>query len=102
MRAEGKHRIARQAQDNAAITDVASQTVDQRPNPTCQHNARVDRPVVLARGLPSNAPGPFFVDSRRIDCGTGWGWDPLVFAPASSGATAHVRRQHTEDIYCCG
>jgi glyoxylase-like metal-dependent hydrolase (beta-lactamase superfamily II)/ferredoxin len=43
--------------------------------------------------LPSNAPGPFFVDSRCIDCGTCWGWDPLHFAPAPDGAMAHVCRQ---------
>ncbi|MEB3318106.1 MAG: MBL fold metallo-hydrolase [Cyanobacteriota bacterium] len=43
--------------------------------------------------LPANAPGPFYVDSRCIDCGTCWGWDPRHFAPAPSGASAHVCRQ---------
>lgn len=47
--------------------------------------------------LPANAPGPFYVDSRCIDCGTCWGWDPRHFAPAPSGASAHVCRQPTAE-----
>jgi glyoxylase-like metal-dependent hydrolase (beta-lactamase superfamily II)/ferredoxin len=41
--------------------------------------------------LAANQPGPFYVDSRCIDCGTCWQFDPLHFAPA--GSTACVQRQ---------
>jgi len=41
--------------------------------------------------LPANQPGPFYVDSRCIDCGTCWQFDPLHFAPA--GSSACVQRQ---------
>jgi len=41
--------------------------------------------------LPANRPGPFYVDSRCIDCGTCWQFDPLHFAPA--GSSACVQRQ---------
>jgi glyoxylase-like metal-dependent hydrolase (beta-lactamase superfamily II)/ferredoxin len=50
-----------------------------------------DRPQRLA----ANRPGPFFVDSRCIDCGTCWQFDPLHFAPA--GGTACVQRQPVGD-----
>lgn len=43
--------------------------------------------------LAANAPGPFAVNERCIDCGTCWQWDPEHFAPAPAGATAHVHRQ---------
>ena len=46
-----------------------------------------------AQRLAANAPGPFFVDERCIDCGTCWQWDPDHFA--SSGHQAHVKRQPT-------
>lgn len=44
-----------------------------------------------SRRLAANAPGPFYVDARCIDCGTCWQWDPQHFAPA--GDHAQVMRQ---------
>ena len=43
------------------------------------------------RRLATNQPGAFHVDSRCIDCGTCWQFDPLHFAPA--GSSACVQRQ---------
>ena len=45
--------------------------------------------------LRENAPGPFFVNGRCINCGTCWQFDPQHFAPARS--TAHVFRQPSGD-----
>jgi glyoxylase-like metal-dependent hydrolase (beta-lactamase superfamily II)/ferredoxin len=55
--------------------------------------APIPRMPSPATRLAANAPGPFFVNDRCIDCGTCWQWDPLHFAPAPSGHTAHVARQ---------
>ena len=41
--------------------------------------------------LANNVPGPFYVDSSCIDCGTCWQWDPNHFAPG--GAQARVACQ---------
>jgi glyoxylase-like metal-dependent hydrolase (beta-lactamase superfamily II)/ferredoxin len=41
--------------------------------------------------LAANQPGPLFVNSRCIDCGTCWQFDPLHFAAA--GNTACVQQQ---------
>jgi glyoxylase-like metal-dependent hydrolase (beta-lactamase superfamily II)/ferredoxin len=41
--------------------------------------------------LAANQPGPLYVDSRCIDCGTCWQFDPLQFAP--TGSTACVQQQ---------
>jgi glyoxylase-like metal-dependent hydrolase (beta-lactamase superfamily II)/ferredoxin len=41
--------------------------------------------------LAGNAPGPFYVDSSCIDCGTCWQWDPDHFAP--TGTSSHVTHQ---------
>ncbi len=41
--------------------------------------------------LASNVPGPFYVDSSCIDCGTCWQWDPHHFAP--TGSSSHVVHQ---------
>ena len=45
----------------------------------------------LARRLAANAPGPFYVDTSCIDCGTCWRWDPAHFAPG--GGQARVVQQ---------
>lgn len=45
----------------------------------------------LARRLAANAPGPFYVDTSCIDCGTCWRWDPAHFAPG--GGQARVAQQ---------
>lgn len=39
-----------------------------------------------SRRLAANVPGPFFVDSSCIDCGTCWQWDPDHFAPGGERA----------------
>ena len=44
-----------------------------------------------SRRLAANVPGPFYVDSSCIDCGTCWQWDPDHFAPG--GEQARVVRQ---------
>lgn len=46
--------------------------------------------------LAANVPGPFYVDSTCIDCGTCWQFDPLHFAPA--GNTACVQRQPEGEV----
>lgn len=44
--------------------------------------------------LPTNAPGPLYVDQSCIDCGTCWSLAPGVFEEHAS-ARAHVARQPT-------
>lgn len=41
--------------------------------------------------LAANVPGPFYVDSTCIDCGTCWQFDPLHYAP--TGSSSRVQRQ---------
>ncbi len=41
--------------------------------------------------LTNNSPGPFFVDSNCIDCGSCWHLDPDHFAP--TGSSSHVHTQ---------
>jgi glyoxylase-like metal-dependent hydrolase (beta-lactamase superfamily II)/ferredoxin len=48
--------------------------------------------------LPTNVPGAFFVDSRCIDCGTCWQFDPLHYAPAAG--RSHVQRQPEGELEC--
>ena len=46
--------------------------------------------------LTANVDGPFYVDSRCIDCGTCWQFDPLHYAP--SGRHSVVQRQPEGDV----
>ena len=47
--------------------------------------------ALLQKRRPENVSGPFYVDSRCIDCGTCWQWDPRHFE--EHGHQARVRRQ---------
>ena len=44
------------------------------------------------RRLPTNAPGPLFVDDTCIDCGTCWGLAPATFEEQPEGTAAVVRQ----------
>ena len=46
--------------------------------------------------LAANVNGPFYVDSRCIDCGTCWQFDPLHYAP--SAGSSRVKRQPEGDV----
>ncbi|MFY8149512.1 MAG: MBL fold metallo-hydrolase [Prochlorococcaceae cyanobacterium] len=51
-----------------------------------------------AQPVAANVAGPFYVNSRCIDCGTCWQFDPLHFAP--SAGTSHVQRQPEGEAEC--
>jgi len=42
-----------------------------------------------SKAYPANAPGPFFVDSSCIDCGTCWAVAPGVFQDAGGHSLVH-------------
>ncbi len=48
--------------------------------------------------LKNNSPGPFFVDSSCIDCGSCWHIDPEHFAPTGRSSYVHTQPQGQKEI----
>ena len=60
--------------------------------------ARDDGAVAkLERRLPTNTPGPLFVDDTCIDCGTCWTLAPATFEEQAEGTAAVVRQPASAD-----
>ncbi len=48
--------------------------------------------------LKNNSPGPFFVDSSCIDCGSCWQIDPEHFAPTGSSSYVHTQPNGQQEV----
>ena len=48
--------------------------------------------------LKNNSPGPFFVDSSCIDCGSCWQIDPKHFAPTGNSSYVHTQPSGGQEI----
>ena len=54
--------------------------------------------ALLKHRLQENSPGPFFVDSNCINCGSCWHIDPEHFAPAGNNAYVYLQPNSQREI----